>query len=68
MSVLGVKIGLARIISAVLLSILVGLSMQAIFREKVEQGGLFVEEYKEIKNWKEDFTSFLLSYDWNFDS
>jgi len=43
MSVLGTKIGLARAISAILLSILVGLSMQAIFREKTEKDNLFVE-------------------------
>lgn len=43
-SVLGVKIGLARIISAVLLSVLAGLSMQAIFREKTEDGELIIEQ------------------------
>jgi uncharacterized membrane protein YraQ (UPF0718 family) len=48
-SVLGLKIGLARVIAAVSLSILVGLSMQIIFREKAETGGLFTEEYKEIR-------------------
>jgi len=48
LSVLGFNIGLARIISAILLSILVGLSMQLIFREKPEDGKLFVEEYKEV--------------------
>ena len=47
-SVLGLKIGLARIIAAVGLSVLVGLSMQAIFREKPEAGGLFVEEYDQV--------------------
>lgn len=61
MSVLGVKIGLARVISAVLLSILVGLSMQAIFREKVEQGGLFTEEYKEVKIGKKVLVVFFLA-------
>jgi uncharacterized membrane protein YraQ (UPF0718 family) len=48
-SVLGPKIGLARIFSAIFLSILVGLSMQAIFREKPQKQGLFIEKYKEIK-------------------
>lgn len=48
-SVLGSKIGLARIFLAIFLSILVGVSMQAIFREKPQKQGLFVEEYKEIK-------------------
>ncbi|MDZ7612262.1 MAG: permease, partial [Candidatus Moranbacteria bacterium] len=36
-SVLGLNIGLARIISAIFLSILVGLTMQFIFREKTEE-------------------------------
>ena len=49
MSVLGYEIGLARIIFAVLLSILVGLTMVLIFREKIEQGELFIQESKEIK-------------------
>ncbi len=39
-SVLGVKIGLARAIAAVLLSIVVGLSMEAVFREKRDAQGL----------------------------
>ena len=47
-SVLGLQIGLARIIFAVLLSILVGLSMEAIFREKVEKGELYFHESKEV--------------------
>ncbi len=45
-SVLGPGIGLARIIFAIPLSILVGLSMQLIFKEKVEEGGLHMEEDK----------------------
>ena len=44
LSVLGFNIGLARIISAILLSILVGVSMQLIFREKTENGNLFIEQ------------------------
>ncbi len=60
-SVLGMKIGLARAISAISLSILVGLSMQAIFREKVEQGGLFTEEYKEIKIGKKVLVIFFVA-------
>ncbi len=44
LSVLGLNIGLARIISAIFLSILVGLSMQLIFREKTENGNLFIEQ------------------------
>jgi len=43
-SVLGIKIGLARICLAILLSIVVGISMQLIFREKIEEGKLFVEQ------------------------
>ncbi|MBU4069424.1 MAG: permease [Nanoarchaeota archaeon] len=49
MSVLGFKIGLARIGFAILLSILTGLTMALIFREKSEQGGLFIQETKETK-------------------
>ena len=60
-SVLGVKIGLARVIFAVSLSILVGLSMQFIFREKTEGGGLFTKEYKEIKIGKRVLVVFFLA-------
>jgi len=48
-SVLGKNIGLARISASIILSLLVGLTMQAIFREKVAAAGLFMEEYKENK-------------------
>jgi len=48
-SVLGFKIGLARAIAAISLSIIVGLTMAFIFREKSEQGGLIMEQSKEIK-------------------
>lgn len=61
MSVLGIKIGLARAIAAISLSILVGLSMQAIFREKPEEGKLFVEENKETKIGKKFLFLFFLS-------
>ena len=61
MSVLGMKIGLARAISAISLSVLVGLSMQAIFREKVEQKGLFAEEYQEIKVGKRVLIVFFMA-------
>lgn len=47
MSVLGVEIGLARIFSAVLLSIIVGLTMALIFREKIEKGKLLIEKTEE---------------------
>ncbi len=43
-SVLGYQIGLARIISAILLSILVGLTMALIFREKTEKGNLMIQK------------------------
>lgn len=46
-SVLGYQIGLARIISAITLSLLVGISMSLIFREKTEKGKLFLQEEKE---------------------
>ena len=46
-SVLGVNIGLARIISAILLSIIVGLTMQTIFREKIEKEKLLINETEE---------------------
>ncbi|MBU1052070.1 MAG: permease [Nanoarchaeota archaeon] len=49
MSVLGIKIGLARIIFAILLSILVGLTMVLIFREKVEKEKLLIEQTEESK-------------------
>jgi len=61
MSVLGREIGLARIISAILLSILVGLSMQAIFKEKIEKGELFIEESKDIAVSKKTLIVFFIS-------
>ena len=48
-SVLGFKIGLARVVAAILLSILVGLTMQAIFRERAEKEKLIIQETKESK-------------------
>ena len=52
-NVLGIQIGLARIISAVLLSILVGLTMALIFREKTQKGNLLIqkEEKNKLSNW-----------------
>lgn len=47
MSVLGYNIGLARLIFAVLLSILIGFSMEIIFKEKTEDGELYLPENKE---------------------
>jgi len=43
-SVLGFQIGIARIILAIILSLLVGVSMSLIFREKTEKGKLFIQE------------------------
>ena len=58
MSVLGHKIGLARMISAILLSILVGVTMALIFREKIEQGGVFMQESKDTKMSKKILFAF----------
>ena len=49
MSVLGLKIGLARIFSAVILSVIVGVTMQLIFREKVDKDKLLIKESEESK-------------------
>jgi len=46
-SVLGYKIGLARAIASIIISILVGLTMALIFREKEESGKMLLEEQKE---------------------
>ena len=48
-SVLGLNIGLARIIASITISILVGLTMALIFREEVEKGKLIIEETEESK-------------------
>lgn len=61
MSVLGFKIGLARATAAISLSILAGLSMQIIFREKAETGGLFTEECKEVKIGKKILAIFFVA-------
>ncbi|MBN1386092.1 permease [Candidatus Woesearchaeota archaeon] len=47
MSVLGLEIGLARVTSAVLLSIIVGLTMQVIFREQVDKEKLMIQDTEE---------------------
>lgn len=60
-SVLGFKIGLARIFSAISLSILAGLSMQAIFKEKPQEGGLFIEECEKIKISKKVLAIFFIA-------
>ena len=48
MGVLGIKIGLARVISAILLAILVGLTMALIFREKSEKEKMIVQESEKL--------------------
>ena len=49
MNVLGIKIGIARVIFAIILSILVGLTMTFIFREKAEKGKLLIPDDDDIK-------------------
>jgi len=49
MSVLGYEIGLARIIAAVTISIIVGVTMALIFREQIEKGNLLTEESEKLK-------------------
>ncbi len=60
-SVLGLTIGLVRIISAVFLSILVGLTMQAIFREKADNGKLFIEQKNQPSYGKLTVLVFMLT-------
>lgn len=48
-SVLGLKIGLARLFFAILISILAGLTMQFIFRERIEKEKLIVQDTEEPK-------------------
>lgn len=43
-SVLGFNIGIARIISSLVLAIIVGLTMNFIFKEKIDENNLFIEE------------------------
>ncbi len=60
-SVLGYQIGLARIISAVGLSILVGVSMELIFRERSEGGKLYLEESKVVPISSQILSLFFIS-------
>lgn len=48
-SVLGLKIGLARIIFSIMLSILVGITMVFVFKEEVEKEKQIIEESEELK-------------------
>ncbi len=61
LSVLGLDIGLARIVSAVILAVLVGLTMQLIFREKTEEGGLFIEQTDRVSYGKATVSIFMLT-------
>jgi len=45
-SVLGAEIGTARIIGAITISLLAGITMALIFREKAEQGNMIAEQQK----------------------
>jgi uncharacterized membrane protein YraQ (UPF0718 family) len=49
MSVLGFEIGMGRIFFAVILSIVVGITMSLIFKEKAGKGGLFLNDDKDEK-------------------
>ena len=60
-SVLGLHIGLARIIAAISLSILVGITMQLFFREKVEDGKLFMADSQEIVVGKKVLVVFFMA-------
>ena len=61
MNVLGFKIGFARVISAILLSIFVGLTMSFIFREKTEKGNFIVHEDEKVKVSSKYITLFFVS-------
>jgi uncharacterized membrane protein YraQ (UPF0718 family) len=60
-SVLGFQIGLARVISAIGLSILVGISMELIFREQSEGGKLYLEEGKTVSVSSQILSLFFIS-------
>ena len=59
--VLGFDIGIARAVSAVLLSIIVGISMGLIFREKRGEGGLIIEKSKSKKADNKVLLAFFIS-------
>ncbi len=60
-SVLGVSIGIARIIASIFLAILVGLSMQLIFREKGGEGDVLLKRDSDISVKKEVIIPFFLA-------
>ena len=60
-NVLGFSIGLARVISAVGLSLIVGVSMALIFKEKLEGGKLFFEDSTEVSTSPKVLITFFFS-------
>ncbi len=60
-SVLGVEIGIARIVFAVFLAILVGLSMELIFRERSQEGKLYYQQEEGVNAGKPVLLAFFLS-------
>ncbi|MCX6709719.1 MAG: permease [Candidatus Woesearchaeota archaeon] len=60
-SVLGAKIGAARIIFSIAISIIVGITMALIFRENKDAGEIFLEKGKEIPLKKSVLIPFFLS-------
>ncbi len=58
MNVLGFRIGLARVFFAILLSVLVGITMAVIFKEKTEKGNLLLPDEKEVKVSKKNLIGF----------
>jgi len=60
-SVLGFQIGIARVVSAIILSIIVGLSMGRIFREEIGEGGIILEKSNQAEVGKGVLMAFLLS-------
>ncbi len=60
-SVLGVEIGIARIVFAVFLAILVGLSMELIFRERSQEGKLYYQQEEGVDAGKPVLLAFFLS-------
>ncbi len=60
-SVLGVKIGVGRIVASVILAVFVGISMHLIFREKTEEGQLFMGESRGVEVKKSVLFFFFLA-------
>ncbi len=51
-SVLGFQIGITRIVAAIVMAILIGLTMQFIFKEKIKDGEFFIKNEKQGKSYK----------------